>query len=74
MSCVTFRNKLVFYDELIGLRPTLKLEEHPLTAVRERLFNILAATLHIWRTCPPPQPENEPCRDDRDPYNMACCV
>ena len=29
------------------LRPTLKLEDHHLSAVRDCLFNILAATLHI---------------------------
>jgi hypothetical protein len=29
------------------------LEGHPLSAVRDCLFNILAATLHIWRPSPP---------------------
>ena len=40
--------KVVFYgEELLALRPTPKLEDHPLSAVRDFLFNILAATLHI---------------------------
>jgi hypothetical protein len=32
---------------LLAPRPTLKLENHPLLAVCECLFNILTATLHI---------------------------
>jgi len=32
---------------LLAPRPTPKLEDHPLSAVRDCLFNILAATLHI---------------------------
>jgi len=39
---------MFFYcEELLAPRPTPKLEEHPLSAVRDYLFNILAATLHI---------------------------
>jgi len=34
-------------EELSEPRPTLKLEDHPLSAVRYYLFNIFAATLHI---------------------------
>jgi hypothetical protein len=34
---------------LLAPRPTPKLEDHPLSAVRDCLFNIFAATLHIWR-------------------------
>jgi hypothetical protein len=33
--------------------PTPKLEDHPLSAVRDCLFNIFAATLHTWRPSPP---------------------
>ena len=29
------------------LRPTPKLEDHPLSAVRDCLFNLIAGTLHI---------------------------
>ena len=37
-----------FYgEELLVPRPTPKLKDHPLSAVRDCLFNIFAATLHI---------------------------
>ena len=40
--------KFVFHwVELLAPRPTLKLEDHPLSAVRDCLFNLFAATLHI---------------------------
>jgi hypothetical protein len=39
-------NRLLFYgEELLASRPTPKLEDHPLSAVRECLFNIFAAAL-----------------------------
>jgi hypothetical protein len=42
---VNFRNKIIFYgEELLAPRPTPKLEGHPLSAVRDCLFNIFAAT------------------------------
>jgi len=34
-------------EELLAPRPTPKLEDHPLSDVRDYLFNIFAATLHI---------------------------
>ena len=38
----------MFYgEELLAPRPTPKLEDHPLSAARDCLFNIFAATLHI---------------------------
>jgi len=41
-----FRNKANFYgEELSTTRPTPRLD-YPLSAVRDRLFNIFAATLH----------------------------
>jgi hypothetical protein len=41
----TFRNTLRSYGKwLLGPRPTPKLEDHPLTAVRDCLFSIFAAT------------------------------
>ena len=44
-----FRNRVRFYGEdLLAPRPTPKLEDQPLSAVRDCLFNIFAATLHIW--------------------------
>jgi hypothetical protein len=46
-ACVTFRNKLLFYgDELSASHPTPELEDHPLSAVRECLFNIFSAILY----------------------------
>jgi len=44
----TFDNKILFYgDELLALRPTPTLNDHPLSAVRDCLFNIFAATFHV---------------------------
>ena len=42
------RNKASFYgEELSTPRPTPKLEDHPLSAVRASLFNLFTSTLHI---------------------------
>jgi len=42
------RNKTSFYGEgLSTRRPNPKLEDHALSAVRDCLFNIFAASLHI---------------------------
>jgi len=50
----TFRIKLFFYGKaLLTPRPTSKLEDYPLSVVRNYLFNIFAATLHTWRPSPP---------------------
>jgi hypothetical protein len=38
---------------LLAPRPTPKLEEHPLSDVRDCLFNIFAVTLQNWRASPP---------------------
>jgi hypothetical protein len=65
------RNVIMFYGEgLLAPRPTPKLEDHPLSAVRDCLFNVFATTLHTWRPFLHPQPEDAPCRGDRDPLNM----
>jgi hypothetical protein len=65
--CIVFRNMEIFYgEELLAPRPTPKLEGHPLSAVRDCLFNVFAATLHIHRPFLHPQPEDAPCRRDRD--------
>jgi len=56
-----------FYgEELLVPRPTPKMEDHPLSAVRECVFNTLTATLHIGRPILQPQTEDAPCRGDRD--------
>jgi len=50
LSVWIFRNNIRFYgEELSAPRATPKLEDHPLSAVRDCLFNIFAATLHIGR-------------------------
>jgi hypothetical protein len=67
-SCIRFVIWLSFYgEELLPPRPTLNLEDHLVSAVRECLFNIFAATLHICRPFLQPQPEDAPCRGDRNP-------
>jgi len=50
---VTFRNRHFYYGELLAPRPNPKLENRPLSAVRDCLFSILATTLHIWERSPP---------------------
>jgi hypothetical protein len=45
--CEYFVTKISFHGELLAPRPTPKLEDHPLSAVPDCLFNIFAATLHI---------------------------
>ena len=37
---------MFFEEELLALRPTPKLEDQPLLAIRECLFNIFAVTVH----------------------------
>jgi hypothetical protein len=64
----TFRNTLLFYGEgLLASRPASKLEDYPLSAVRDCLFNIFAAILHICRPSPPSTTEDAPCRGDKGP-------
>jgi hypothetical protein len=43
-----FVTSFIFYgEELLAPRPTPELEDHSLSAVRDCLFKIFAATLHI---------------------------
>jgi hypothetical protein len=66
-----FRNKASFYDqELLTHQSSPKLENHPLSAIRDCLFNILTATLHIGGRSPI-QNLRTPYRGDRDPLVMA---
>jgi hypothetical protein len=66
--CDLFRNMVIFYgEELLAPRPTPKLDDHPLSVVRDCLFNVFAATLHIRRPFLHPQPEDVSFRGDRDP-------
>jgi len=55
---------------MLAPRPTPRLDDHPLSAVRECLFNTFAATLHIGRRSSVHNPEDAPCRGDRDAPNM----
>jgi hypothetical protein len=48
-------------EELLAPRPISKLKYHPLSALHDCLFNISAATLHIWRPFLHPQPEDALC-------------
>ena len=48
-----FRNMSRFYgEELLAPRPNPKLEDHPLSAVHDFLFNTTAAAVHIGRRSP----------------------
>jgi hypothetical protein len=59
IRCEYLVTKIRFHrEELLAPRPTPKLEDRPLSAVRDCLFNIFAATLH-------PHPEDAPCRGYR---------
>jgi hypothetical protein len=45
---------LFFYgEELLAPRSTPRLDDRPLSAVRDYLFNIFAASLHTWRASSP---------------------
>jgi hypothetical protein len=68
-----FCNLFFYGEELLAPRPTTKLEDHPLSAVRNCLFNIFAATLRISRPFLHPQPEDAPCRADMDPLITERC-
>ena len=66
------RNMVTFLRwGVVSNSPSPKLEDHLLLAVRDCLFNIFAATLHIWRPFLHPQPEDAPCRRDRDPLTTV---
>jgi hypothetical protein len=57
----TFRNITIFYVEgPLACHSTPKMDDHPLTAVRDCLFNTFAASLH-------PQPEDARCHGDKGP-------
>jgi hypothetical protein len=51
---------------VLAPRPPPKLEDYPLSAVRDCLFSIFASTLHILRPFLHPQPEDKSCHGDRD--------
>jgi len=53
---------------LLTHRPNPKLEDHPLSAVRDYIFSIFAATVRIWRLSPPSPPRDTPRRGDKGPH------
>jgi hypothetical protein len=62
---VWFVIRLSFYDEeLLAPRPNPKTEDHTLSAVRDCLFVIFAASIHIWKPFLQAQPEYAPCCGD----------
>jgi hypothetical protein len=63
MFCEMFLNTVFFYvEDLLAPRPNPRVEHLPLSAVRDCLFNVFAAALHIWRPFLLPQPEGAPHR------------
>jgi hypothetical protein len=62
---VTIKN--CYGEGLSAPRPTTKLEDHPLSAVRDCLFSIFVATLHTRRTSLHPQHEDAPCHGEKGP-------
>jgi hypothetical protein len=70
--CIVFRNMVIFYgEELLAPRPNTKLEDHPLSAVRDCLFKVFAATIHIPRPFLHRQPDDAPCRSDKKTLIMV---
>jgi len=57
-------NKSFQKEVLLAPRPTPSLGGHPLSSVRECLFNIFAATRPYWRAFLHSQPEDAPCCGD----------
>jgi hypothetical protein len=63
-----FRNKIRFNrEQLLTPCPTPKLEDHPLSAVRDCLLNTFAATPPYRKPFLHPQPKDASCRGDRYP-------
>jgi hypothetical protein len=64
----SFITSLFFYGvELLAPLSTPKLEDHPLSTVRDCLFNIFAATSIPGGRLLHPQPEDAPCRGEKEP-------
>jgi hypothetical protein len=61
-------DRLIYYgEELLAPRPAPKLGDNHLSAVRDCVFNIFAATLRNWRASPASACEDAPCRGDKGP-------
>jgi hypothetical protein len=69
-----FVRSLFFYGELLAPRPTPKLEDHLLSAVRDCLFNIFAAALQKLESVSFIRKlRTRHAVVTRDPPNMGCC-
>jgi len=70
-----FRNTLSCHsEEFSATRPTPKRKEHRLSAVRDYLFNIFAATLHIATPSPPSISRQAPHRSNSCIQHAFVCV
>ena len=69
-TSVCWHDPVSFNDkDLSAPRPTTSLEDNPLSAVRDCILSIFAATLHIWKPILHPQRENAPCLGDRNHFS-----
>jgi hypothetical protein len=68
--------KNVYGEGLLSPWRTPRLEDHPLSDVRDCLFNIIAAAPRTRRTSLHPQPEDAPCRGDKEPTSngLVNCI
>jgi hypothetical protein len=69
--CHLFRNVCSYDELLVAPRPNPKLEDRPLSAVRDCLFYIFAATFHIWRPFLEPQPADPLFCGDGGPLTVS---
>jgi len=61
-----FRNIVIFKaEESLSPRPSLKLEGHTLSAVRDGIFSIFAGVLPIWKPFLQVKPVDMCCGDRR---------
>jgi hypothetical protein len=66
-----FQKKPVLCGEELLAPPNSQLEDYLLSSVSDCLFNVSSATLHTGSRLLHLQPEDTPCRGDRDPPNKA---
>ena len=69
---VSQHDKFFMMRSLLAPRPTPKLEDQTLSAVRECSFNNNRSYTPYWRPFLHPQPEDAPYRGDRDPLITDC--
>ena len=67
--CVIFHN--VVSEEFLAPRPHPLPADHPLSSVRDCLFNIFAATLHIWKSFIHMESEDALCRGYNGPLKWT---